>query len=135
MKMFIICICILCAVNLCGCRCLLESSSSQESTYWAKKESTYWAPALLGSSSCKHQITCNANYSQFSESSVRSLCSKPAVFNMGGHDPRRVVNHLWRRSRVDILCTQVYYICFIRILDEGGWVIVGCYNGSRYEKG
>jgi len=28
----------------------------------------------------------------------------------------------------DILCTQLYYICFIQGLDGGHWVIVGFYN-------
>jgi len=38
-------------------------------------------------------------------------------------------------SRVDVLCTRLYYIWFIRVIDEGRWVIVGCYDGSRYSKG
>ena len=37
------------------------------------------------------------------------------------------------RSRVDTLCTQLYHICFIRVLEGGRWVIVGwC---SWYKKG
>jgi len=32
--------------------------------------------------------------------------------------------------RVDILCTQLYYICFIRVIDGDRWVIVGCYNAG-----
>jgi len=34
---------------------------------------------------------------------------------------------------IDILCTQLYYICFIRVLDEGHWVIMGCCKGSQYK--
>ena len=37
--------------------------------------------------------------------------------------------------RVDFSCTRLSYICFIRVLDGGRWVMVGCYNGSRYKKG
>jgi len=37
-------------------------------------------------------------------------------------------------SRVDILCTGLYYICFIRVLSGDHWVIVSCYNGSQYKK-
>jgi len=38
--------------------------------------------------------------------------------------------------RVDILCTQLHYICFTGVLDAVRWVVAGCYNnGSRYKKG
>jgi len=37
-------------------------------------------------------------------------------------------------SLVDIWCTQLYFSCFIGVLSGGCWVIVGCYNGSRYKK-
>jgi len=30
-------------------------------------------------------------------------------------------------SQVDISCTQMYYICFIRVIAEGCWVIVHCF--------
>jgi len=34
----------------------------------------------------------------------------------------------------DILCTKLYCICFIQLLDGGYWVRVGCCNGSWYKK-
>ena len=46
---------------------------------------------------------------------------------------RRVVKHFWRVSS-RISCTQMYYICFIRVLAGRRWIIVGCYHGSRYKK-
>ena len=55
------------------------------------------------------------------------LSSMPVVSNLRLRHPQG--------SRVDILCTQLYYVCFIGVLDEGCWAIVGCYNGSRYKKG
>jgi len=36
---------------------------------------------------------------------------------------------------VDILYTQLYFMCFIPILDGGHWVVANCCNGSRYKKG
>jgi len=54
-------------------------------------------------------------------------------FSTWGCKSRRVVNHFWG-SWVDISCTQLYYVCFIRIFDGGCWVIVGCCNWSRYDK-
>ena len=38
-------------------------------------------------------------------------------------------------SRVDILCTRLYYVCFVRVSDGGRWFIVGCCNGSPCKKG
>ena len=29
-------------------------------------------------------------------------------------------------SRVDVLCTQLYCLCFIRVLAGGRWVIASC---------
>jgi len=46
--------------------------------------------------------------------------AETVVFNLGGHEPLLV------GSPVDVLCTQLYYICFIRVLDGGRWVTVGC---------
>jgi len=37
--------------------------------------------------------------------------------------------------RVGVLCTQLYYICFIRVLDVGRWVKVGCYNAGAANRG
>jgi len=45
------------------------------------------------------------------------------------------VNRFLEGSRVDILCGQLYCICFIRVLDGGRWVMEGCYHGSWYKKG
>jgi len=47
----------------------------------------------------------------------------------------RVCEPFLEGSRVDILCTQLYDICFIRVLDGDRGVTVGCYNGPRYRKG
>jgi len=58
-----------------------------------------------------------------------SDCSGLVVFNLGGREL------FLEGSGLDILCTQLYYICFIRVLDGGRWVIVGCYNGSWSKKG
>jgi len=33
-----------------------------------------------------------------------------------------------------MLCTLLYHICFIRVLDGGHWLIVCCYNGSWYKR-
>jgi len=49
--------------------------------------------------------------------------------------PQRGRELFWEGSRVDILCTQLYYIPFIRVLDGGSGVVVGCYNASPYKKG
>ena len=38
-------------------------------------------------------------------------------------------------SRGDILYEQLYYVCFIRVLDRNILIIVGCYNGLRCKKG
>jgi len=38
-------------------------------------------------------------------------------------------------SRADFLCTQLYYMWFDRVLDGGPYVIVSCYNESRYKTG
>jgi len=43
--------------------------------------------------------------------------------NSGGMRPQR--RPFLERSWIDILCTQLYYISFIRVLDGGRWVIVG----------
>jgi len=32
-----------------------------------------------------------------------------------------------------ILCTQLYYTCFIRVLDGGRWVMLDCYHWSPYK--
>ena len=37
-------------------------------------------------------------------------------------------NHFEEGLRVDILCTQLHYICFTGILDVVCWVVAGCYN-------
>jgi len=48
---------------------------------------------------------------------------KAVVFNLGSR-PQRSREPFLEGSRVDILCTQLYYICFIRGLDGGRWVMV-----------
>jgi len=57
------------------------------------------------------------------------------VFNLGSR-PQMGCEPFLEGSRIDILClcTQLYYICYIRHLDRGRRVIVGCYNGWRYKK-
>ena len=60
--------------------------------------------------------------------------TRPVVFTLGVATLRGVANHLWG-SRVDILCTQLYYNCFIRILDGGRWFILGMYDGLRCKEG
>ena len=57
---------------------------------------------------------------------------KPVVFNLGVTTPDR---EPLEGARVDILCAQLYYTCFIRVLDGVRWVRLGCYNGSRCKKG
>jgi len=53
--------------------------------------------------------------------------AKAVVFNLGSRT-------IFEGPRVDILCTQLQYICFIQVLDEGRLITVGCYNGSPYRK-
>ena len=45
-------------------------------------------------------------------------------FQTGGHEP------FLEGSRVDVLRTQLYYICFILVLDGARWSIVGCYDAK-----
>jgi len=81
---------------------------------------------------------------QQSRSYLRRI-SWQQCFSTWGHEP------FLEGLGVDILCTQLYYIFFIRvsdggrgvivdggrgvIVDGGRGVIVGFYNGSQYEKG
>jgi len=44
--------------------------------------------------------------------------SNLVVVNLG-RDPQRGRQPFFEGSRVDILCAQLYYICFIRVLDGG----------------
>jgi len=56
-------------------------------------------------------------------------------FQPGGRDPHRGREPFLEESQLDIyIRTQLYYICFIRVVDGGLWVMVGCYNVSRYKK-
>ena len=56
----------------------------------------------------------------------RALVFNPVTQPQKGREP------FLEGSRIDILRMQLYYICFIRVLDGGRWVVVvGCYNGSR----
>ena len=48
--------------------------------------------------------------------------------------PKRGHELFLEESRVDILWTQLHYICCLQVLDGGRWVIVGCNNGSQYKK-
>jgi len=50
---------------------------------------------------------------------------KRSGFEPGVAIPRGVVNNFLEGSRIDVLCTQLYYICFIPVLDGSRWVIVG----------
>jgi len=56
-------------------------------------------------------------------------------FSTWGRDHQKGRDSFLEESRIDVLCTQLYYICFIRVLDGGRLVMVGCYNKSRYNRG
>jgi len=60
----------------------------------------------------KIAVHCTTGGRCCSESSVSSfyIRSKSVVFNLG-REP------FLEGSRVDILCTKLYYICFIQVLD------------------
>jgi len=68
-----------------------------------------------------------------------TLCLNKLVngfaFQPGGRDPQRGCESVLDGSRIDILSTQLYYICFIRVIHGGLWVILGCFNRSRCKKG
>jgi len=49
--------------------------------------------------------------------------------------PQEGREQLLEALRVDILCTQLSYICFILVLSGSRWIRVGYYNGSRYKIG
>jgi len=53
-----------------------------------------------------------------------NVTGKAVVFNLGVTNPEEL--------REDVSCTQLYYICFIRVLVGGRWVMVGCYE-NHYE--
>ena len=53
------------------------------------------------------------NYHKKQTSKIRAI---PVDHNLGPN-PRGVLIHFLEGSRLYILCTQLYYICFIRVLD------------------
>ena len=59
-----------------------------------------------------------------------SLSLQESFFQFGSQ-PTKVLRTIFVGSRVDILFTQMHYICFIRVSGGVRWVIdtVGCCNG------
>ena len=62
------------------------------------------------------------------------LSPRPVIFKPVGRDHGMCRKLFLDGSLVDILCTQLYYICFIRVSDGGRWVIVGYCNGRGARK-
>jgi len=60
----------------------------------------------------------------FCSENAAGLLLKAVDFNLWSRHPEGSWTIL-EGSRADILCTQMYYICFVRVLDGGRRVIVG----------
>jgi len=60
-----------------------------------------------------------------------AVSSTEVGFQPGDRDPHRGREPLLDGSRVDISCTQLYYICFIQ---KERYVILGCYKWFAVEK-
>jgi len=77
-------------------------------------------------------LVCSTVTSQDCQKSIKSFTlnlSIPVVFNLRGREP------FFEGLRLDIIGTQLHYICFIRVSDGGRWITLRCYNGPRYKQG
>jgi len=75
---------------------------------------------------------CTVSYAYYEWSHFENLegvvNNSKAVVSTWGCDSKRGYEPFLDRWSVDILCTQLHYICFIRVLDGGRWDIVGCFK-------
>ena len=65
---------------------------------------------------------------------VKPYSARSLDFNMRVTTTRSVVNHFWRVENRYFMYTAVLHLVYSNFIDGDLWLIVGCYNGSRYKQ-